>query len=512
MADALTPTEQALVKHVEQGELLDLTGDSQTVRASVIRDIMRGRLAPDPDPHGLRLRGARIDGRLDLANITSPLPFELSDCQLDEGLDARNAQLTTVALAGCRLGSTLHAAHMTATVLDISGATIEAHAERGAVNVNTAHLGRLNADNAKLHNDSGPALYGKRLRVDHNVHLTGGFVATGSGERGAINLVDAHFGRLNADNAKLRNDSGPALDAERLRVDRNVFMRDGFEATGSDGRATLQLQDAHVGQLECDGATLRNDSGPALNGRRLRVDQDVYLRNGFDATGTGETVVVNLVDSRIGGVLVFAPARLEHSTDPRKRLNVNGLVYNGLPEGISTPDWLLLLREGTPGYAAQPYQQLAAAHRAVGHDSQARHVLMEQRRDQIRRRAITGRAERAWARLTGLTLGYGYQPWRALFGLLAVIATTTVLAAVLGGHGGLATTNSPPASCTVVERIGVGLDLGTPLVTTNGRSRCDTTDAVAGQVLTITGWVLRLLAWGFATLFIAGFTSAVRKT
>jgi len=30
--------------------------------------------------------------------------------------------------------------------------------------------------------------------------------------------------------------------------------------------------------------------------------------------------------------------------------------------------------------------------------------------------------------------------------------------------------------------------------------------------LTAIGWALRLLAWAFAALFIAGFTSAVRKT
>jgi hypothetical protein len=39
----------------------------------------------------------------------------------------------------------------------------------------------------------------------------------------------------------------------------------------------------------------------------------------------------------------------------------------------------------------------------------------------------------------------------------------------------------------------------------------------AGRVLephrlTVVGWVLRVLAWVFAALFIAGFTSAVRKT
>jgi hypothetical protein len=31
-------------------------------------------------------------------------------------------------------------------------------------------------------------------------------------------------------------------------------------------------------------------------------------------------------------------------------------------------------------------------------------------------------------------------------------------------------------------------------------------------VLTVAGWGLQLLAWGFATLFVAGFTGFVRKT
>lgn len=39
-------------------------GEAHTVRSWVIRDIVRGRLALDPDPRGLRLRGGRISGRL----------------------------------------------------------------------------------------------------------------------------------------------------------------------------------------------------------------------------------------------------------------------------------------------------------------------------------------------------------------------------------------------------------------------------------------------------------------
>lgn len=271
---------------------------------------------------------------------------------------------------------------------------------------------------------------------------------------------------------------------------------------------------AHLTNLYCEAARLRNESGPALVAWRLRVDETVFL-DAVSAVGAGEDAVIDLTEAQIGGAFTFAPTRLEHRTNPRALIQVNGLVYLGLPEGLSTGEWLRLLAQGTPDYAAQPYQHLAAAHRAAGHDSEARRVLMTQRRDQIRRHALTGRAARAWARLTGVFLGYGYQPWRALLGLLAVLATAVALALVLGGHGGLAQVHTPPSAtaqaCTVVERIGVGLDLGTPLITTGAQARCASTSTATGQALTLAGWALRLLAWAFATLFIAGFTGAVRK-
>ncbi|GAB3874985.1 hypothetical protein GCM10029964_017900 [Kibdelosporangium lantanae] len=68
-----------------------------------------------------------------------------------------------------------------------------------------------------------------------------------------------------------------------------------------------------------------------------------------------------------------------------------------------------------------------------------------------------------------------------------------------------------PVECTVVDRISFGLDLGTPLISTGAKNRCDITDGATGQALAISGWVLRVSAWAFATLFVAGFTGAVRK-
>jgi hypothetical protein len=474
----LTDAEQALVEHVAGGEVLDLAADepamrtwdsAQTIRATVLRDILRGRLAPDPDPHGIRLRGARITGRLDLEYLTTSVAVELRDCLLDEGLVASSAKLPALVLAGCRLEHPalppLEAQELTTSVLLLDGAVIVAACEIGGLRVADAHLDALGCTGATLHNSRGPA-----------------------------------------------------VAAERLQVSQGVFLRGGFEAVGAGGDGAVLLAGAHIhGMLDCSGATLRNDSGPALNAYEMQVDQGALLVDKFMAIsgGIGPHETLNLANVRIGGVLGFAPARLEHTGDPHARLFLDGLIYPGLPRRIAPHDWLRLLREATPWYAAQPYQQLAAAHRAAGHDGEARRVLMAQRRDQIDRKALTGRAERAWARLTGLTLGYGYQPWRALLTLVAVATTAVVLALLLGAHGGVARVDPHPAAatrCSVVERIGVGLDLGLPLIKTGTRDHCDTTASTSGQVLTAAGWGLQLLAWAFATLFVAGFTGAVRKT
>ncbi|HWM03633.1 MAG TPA: hypothetical protein VNP92_14965 [Actinophytocola sp.] len=48
--------------------------------------------------------------------------------------------------------------------------------------------------------------------------------------------------------------------------------------------------------------------------------------------------------------------------------------------------------------------------------------------------------------------------------------------------------------------------------THGARDLCAPTATPAGQTLTIAGWVLQPAGWALATLFVAGFTGAVRKT
>jgi len=88
-----------------------------------------------------------------------------------------------------------------------------------------------------------------------------------------------------------------------------------------------------------------------------------------------------------------------------------------------------------------------------------------------------------------------------------------VLAVTLGAHGAVARpapTGTAKVSCTVLERVSIGLNLGEPLVAP--ASQCDTTGTAAGDSLVVLRWILQVSAWALATLFVAGFTSAVRQT
>ena len=84
-----------------------------------------------------------------------------------------------------------------------------------------------------------------------------------------------------------------------------------------------------------------------------------------------------------------------------------------------------------------------------------RAILISQREeDQIARGGLSW-ADRRWARITGVLLGYGYQPWRALLYLAAVFAVFVTLAVVFGGYGGLAVLRTAPL---IVRRTGHTLD------------------------------------------------------
>jgi hypothetical protein len=208
--------------------------------------------------------------------------------------------------------------------------------------------------------------------------------------------------------------------------------------------------------------------------------------------------------------LLIDVGELESLSDRSHRMVVDGMTYRAL-SGTSSRAWLELLGSATPSYAPQPYRQLAAITTAAGDDSETRRVLIAQRRDQLARAGLK-RRDKLWGHFTWLTLGYGYQPWRALIALVAVTLVTALLMALPIGARGLYVTDHPDQPCPRTDRIVLGVDTALPLVTLVVGTTCVPRPTSAGQVITVAGLTAQILGWAFATLFVAGFTGAVRKT
>ncbi|WP_237525532.1 hypothetical protein [Streptomyces sp. SID4985] len=97
-----------------------------------------------------------------------------------------------------------------------------------------------------------------------------------------------------------------------------------------------------------------------------------------------------------------------------REIRLDGFVYGALRSDKDSlkedTAYRLAWVRRNPGYAPQPYEQLAASYRQAGHDDVARRVLLEKQRH---RRRTVHPAGRVWGHLLDATVGYGYRPWLA---------------------------------------------------------------------------------------------------
>src|SRR5690242_11549605 len=105
MARAGTPKHliERIVAAIRRGEELDLGWT--VVPAALLRSALLRAVADRPDPRGLRLRRTIVVGRLDLDEMTVPMPLTLSRCRLPDGISARGASLRVLALENSYLSA-----------------------------------------------------------------------------------------------------------------------------------------------------------------------------------------------------------------------------------------------------------------------------------------------------------------------------------------------------------------------------------------------------------------------
>ncbi|MFJ5231204.1 oxidoreductase [Kitasatospora sp. NPDC088391] len=480
-------------------------GAERTVRAAALHALLTSGT-----PGALRLTGARITGRLDLADTAVPHALTLTGCHFEQPVMLRGAQLRSTGLVGCRLPG------LDGWLLRVDGNLFfEDSVIDGRLTLTRAHItGELRLSGVRLtarelvgtdtpegpDGPDGPAGRAAALPAGDVWALwAGGLVMEGGlfgrhglTVRGGLRLVGAQLGGgLFLEGAELHNPCGDALSGEDLSTG-TMMLSDGFRAHGP-----IRLPGATVrSRLSLHGAVLdggRPTGGDpadlvALDAQRLKAGE---LRLTPAATPTGA------VDLQEAQVTVLHDHARSWPADSR----LDGFTYTSIhPDGDAGTlahrlDWLAAL----PGYAPQPYEQLAAWYRKIGHDDDARRVLLAKQR---RRRHTLGPAGRAWGRLLDATVGYGYRPWQAGLWLLLL----TALGTALFSGGGQQSTQSGGGSGTPFNPLVYTLDLLVPIGGFGQRSAWYWTDyrQTVGYLLVAAGWVL-------TTAAVAGITRALNR-
>ncbi|NEB77107.1 hypothetical protein G3I40_18040 [Streptomyces sp. SID14478] len=378
--------------------------------------------------------------------------------------------------------------------------------------------GNVRFERSTLEARRSGAVSAANARIGNDFLLGDEVTITCSSDDDAVDLKRAELGGdLNLQGVRIENRRGGALSAFDLSAV-SVRIEDHTTLKASSLRSAVRLYGARIqARLLLGEAVLENDRGPALSCFNMRARDSLRISADFRALGhatDSQDCTVDFGNFRVDGDLAMDVRGIRNPSGAKGRVSLDGMTYSGIPGGMDVHRMLALIRDGSSVYAAQPYQQLAAVYRAAGHDREVRRILMAQRRDQVHGGALAGAAQRAWVRLTGLLIGYGYQPWRAVVWLLCVMAVSVGCALALGSQGALTRTaaaGAAPARCSAVEQIGVGLDMGLPLVKAGQTTLCKASATDWGQALVAVGWPLQVTAWAFATLFIVGFTGAVRR-
>ncbi|GAA3379087.1 oxidoreductase [Streptomyces sannanensis] len=497
--EELNAAEQRLWNAFPTGAMVDLrAGDEsadapdgagvpsgeRTVRAAVIVALLLRSLEGAAAVSGLRLAGARITGQLDLSSARVEHRIRLEHCHFDEKVVLRGAALRTTELIGCRIPG------LDGWLLRVDGNLFfEDSVLEGRLTLTRAHItGELRLSGARLTaselvgeagNDPARPSGAWALWAGGLVMEGGCFVRHGFTSRGGLRLPGAQFnGGLFMERARIENPGGDALTGDDL-VASTMMLCDGFTATGA-----VRLPGATVrSRLSLDSAVLKGDD-TALDATRLTAGD---LR--FTPASTPEGAV-DLQGAQVGVV-----HDNEDSWPPHTRLN--GFVYTSIQSRVPFAQRLGWV-ERAPGYTPQPYEQLAMWYRRIGHDDDARRVLLAKQR---RRRGTLRPLGRAWGRILDVTVGYGYRPWQAGMWLLGLV----VLGAVAFDQG----TPSPVQSDQKTAPFNAfvyTLDLLIPIGGFGQRTAWYWTGPLQwlGYSLIAAGWIL-------TTAVVAGVTRALNR-
>jgi hypothetical protein len=399
--------------------------------------------------------------------------------------------------------------------------------------------------------DLNGAVVGQSLLLDAGYQATGMVELTGAKVGGQLNCIGGRFD----------GDGSDAIRADGVEVGLDVIMRDGFEADGE----VLLVEATIGGDLACRGGHFSHPSGRALDARGVLVKADTYLDKGFGAEGevrfrratlagqlsciqgrfshegatafdgTGMSVGTNLLWREMQAVpegkVTLADAKVGRLGDDRGSwpregaLDLEGFTYDAFVAEFETAmklnerlEWL----NDTRRFSPQPYQQLSKVYRDMGKRKEGREVAIAKEVDR-RRRTDMSFLGKGWHRIKGAVVGYGYAPWRAGVGVVALVVVGTVLFGFAKDRGVMVPTKADRADrATVVrhctsdypcfQRLPYAVDAVVPLVNLQQRDNwAPDAHHSWGSWYRAFVWSGTLMGWFLSTMALAGVTGLLDR-
>lgn len=297
----LWPGERKLVDACRIGEAAALgsgrpecASPETRVRASFLRFLLLGGDEQSPvHEHGVHLKGAWVEGALDLKGCYIAHGVSLFNCLFDSLVVAEEVEVNGTV----RLSSSYLALGLVAKRLRCSASLYldRGFKAAGTVNLIGAQIdGDLDCDDGMFEAEKSFSLSIVDAVIKGNLNLAGAFIATRE-----VSLIGAQInGDLNCHGAKFAGVGGSAISADRVSVKGNVFLDETCQATGE-----VSLAGALIGgDVVCSGSRFKNAKGRALSLDNATINGNVYLNSGFKASGS-----VVLDGAHIGGDVECSP-------------------------------------------------------------------------------------------------------------------------------------------------------------------------------------------------------------
>lgn len=416
----LTAAEEQLIDCCKLGEPCVLDNGTRPSTPSAARaigaDLLRYLITGGCDDcvvhdKGVMLAGAYVANPLDLGFAKSKGATTLNHCHFEQRISAAHTRFEQLSLQGSFLQQGLFA-QGSVTVGSIF--LNNGFSTKGCIYLNSAQIdGQLNCTGALLEVSKGNALNAQHAHIKGDAILCGGFSA-----KGCVDFKNAKIGgQFNCTGALVEVSKGNALNAQNAQIKDNVFLDNGFSAKGC-----VDFMNAKIsGQLVCAEGRFHMEKGIALQLQGAQAA--VFLWR--DVMGfSGE---LDLSDAQFGNLADDC-----ESWEKVKELCVVGLTYDHITNPGDTVTRLQWLAKGdrmNGEFSPQPYTQLAKVLRDMGHDGDARRVLIT-KEDRLRQARTSGLAPITRTRnfLFRWLVGYGYRPFNCLWALVLMIAIGSFVA------------------------------------------------------------------------------------